>query len=282
MKDIDNIIPLPNYIRAKKALGQNFLIDKSIALKIVEALDLSKDDIVIEVGSGTGAITALIAPLCKKLYAIETDQDLIKPLSSVLSKHDNVEIINKDILKTNVSCMFDTENRYKTVANLPYYITTPVISKFLEETNLPDVMVFMMQKEVADRICEKEGSRVYGSFTIYVSYRYQASFVVSVPPESFIPSPKVTSTVLKFVKREKPLVDVPSEEFFFSVVRAGFSQRRKKLSNCIESMPSFNANKKTVEDILDKMGIRNDARAESLSIEQFAKLSWELYGLKDK
>lgn len=282
MKDIDNIIPLPNYIRAKKALGQNFLIDKSIALKIVEALDLGKDDVVIEVGSGTGAITALIAPLCKKLYAVETDQDLIKPLSTVLAKHENVEIINKDILKTNVSSMFDTKSRYKTVANLPYYITTPVITKFLEETNLPDVMVFMMQKEVADRICEKEGSRVYGSFTIYVSYRYQASFVVNVPPESFIPSPQVTSTVLKFVKREKPLVDVPSEEFFFKVVRAGFSQRRKKLSNCIASMPVFNISKESVEDLLIKMGIRADARAESLSIEQFAQIAWELYGLKAK
>ncbi len=282
MKDIDNIIPLPNYIRAKKALGQNFLIDKSIALKIVEALDLGKDDVVIEVGSGTGAITALIAPLCKKLYAVETDQDLIKPLSTVLAKHENVEIINKDILKTNVSSMFDTKSRYKTVANLPYYITTPVITKFLEETNLPDVMVFMMQKEVADRICEKEGSRVYGSFTIYVSYRYKASFVVNVPPESFIPSPQVTSTVLKFVKREKPLVDVPSEEFFFKVVRAGFSQRRKKLSNCIASMPVFNISKESVEDLLIKMGIRADARAESLSIEQFAQMAWELYGLKAK
>lgn len=282
MKNVDNIIPLPNYIRAKKALGQNFLIDKSIALKIVEALNLNKEDIVIEVGSGTGAITALIAPLCKKMYAVETDQDLIKPLTAVLAKHDNVEIVNKDILKTDISSLLGCNCRYKTVANLPYYITTPVIAKFLEEENIPDLMVFMMQKEVADRICEKEGSRVYGSFTIYVSYRYDASFVVNVPPESFIPSPKVTSTVLKFVKRDKPLVDVPSEEFFFSVVRAGFSQRRKKLSNCIASMSSFSISKESVEDMLTKMNIRADARAESLSIEQFAKLSWELYKLKNK
>ena len=282
MKNVDNIIPLPNYIRAKKALGQNFLIDKSIALKIVEALNLNKEDIVIEVGSGTGAITALIAPLCKKMYAVETDQDLIKPLTAVLAKHDNVEIVNKDILKTDISSLLGCNCRYKTVANLPYYITTPVIAKFLEEENHPDLMVFMMQKEVADRICEKEGSRVYGSFTIYVSYRYDASFVVNVPPESFIPSPKVTSTVLKFVKRDKPLVDVPSEEFFFSVVRAGFSQRRKKLSNCIASMSSFNTSKEAVEEMLTKMDIRADARAESLSIEQFAKLSWELYRLKNK
>lgn len=282
MKNVDNIIPLPNYIRAKKALGQNFLIDKAIALKIVEALDLCKEDIVIEVGSGTGAITSLIAPLCDKLYAVETDADLIKPLAAVLAKHDNVQIVNKDILKTNISSLLGCNCRYKTVANLPYYITTPVIAKFLEEENHPDLMVFMMQKEVADRICEKEGSRVYGSFTIYVSYRYDASFVVNVPPESFIPSPKVTSTVLKFVKRDKPLVDVPSEEFFFSVVRAGFSQRRKKLSNCIASMPSFSTSKESVEDMLTKMNIRADARAESLSIEQFAKLSWELYKLKNK
>ncbi|HOD93120.1 MAG TPA: 16S rRNA (adenine(1518)-N(6)/adenine(1519)-N(6))-dimethyltransferase RsmA [Clostridia bacterium] len=282
MKNIDNIIPLPNYIRAKKALGQNFLIDKTIALKIVEALDLGTEDTVIEVGSGTGAITSLIAPLCKKLYAIETDQDLIKPLLSVLGKYDNVEIINKDILKTNIKSLINSNTRYKTVANLPYYITTPVISKFLEEANLPDVMVFMMQKEVAERICEKEGSRIYGSFTIYVNYKYQASFVADVPPESFIPSPKVTSTVLKFTKREKPLVEVPSEEFFFSVVRAAFSQRRKKLSNCISAMPVFNISKEAVEDMLTNMDIRADARAEYLSIEQFAQMSWNLYNLKTK
>lgn len=277
MKNTDNIIPLPDYVRAKKALGQNFLTDKSIALKIIEALNLDKEDIVIEVGAGTGAITALIAPLCKKLYAVETDSDLIKPLATVLAKYDNVEIINKDILKTDINGLIDKKLRYKTVANLPYYITTPVISKFVEQENPPDVMVFMMQKEVADRLCASEGSRIYGSFTIYVGYRYEPSFVVNVPPESFIPAPEVDSTVLKFIKREKPPVDVPSEEFFFSVVRAAFSQRRKKLSNCIAAMPIFDISKNETEDILIQMGVRADARAEALSMEQFAELSWRLY-----
>ena len=277
MKNVDNIIPLPNYVRAKKALGQNFLIDKTIALQITDALDLNKEDTVIEVGSGTGALSSLIAPHCKKLYAIETDQDLIKPLSATLSDYSNAEVVNKDILKTDISTLIDTKAGYKTVANLPYYITTPVINKFIEQKHLPDVMVFMMQKEVADRILEKEGSRIYGSFTIYVNYRYAASFVAHVPPESFIPSPKVTSTVLKFIKRDKPLVDVPSEEFFFSVVRASFSQRRKKLSNCISSMSSFNVSKEDVEKILSDMGLRTDIRAESLSIQKFAELAWKLH-----
>lgn len=280
MRNIDNIIPLPNYVRAKKSLGQNFLIDKTIALQIVDALDLNKEDTVIEVGSGAGAITSLIAPLCKKLYAVEMDEDLVKPLSATLQSFDNVEIVNKDILKTDVSSLVDTTKSYKAVANLPYYITTPVILKFLEDKNPPDVMVFMMQKEVAERICEKEGSRIYGSFTIYIGYRYEVSFVTNVPPESFIPSPKVNSSVLKFVKRDKPIVDVPSEEFFFRVVRAAFSQRRKKLSNCISAMTLFNANKETVEQMLEDMKIRQDVRGESLSIEQFADLSWRLYALK--
>lgn len=279
MKNVDNIIPLPNYVRAKKALGQNFLIDKTIALQITDALDLNKEDTVIEVGSGTGALSSLIAPHCKKLYAIETDQDLIKPLSATLSDYSNAEVVNKDILKTDISTLIDTKAGYKTVANLPYYITTPVINKFIEQEHLPDVMVFMMQKEVADRILEKEGSRIYGSFTIYVNYRYAASFVTHVPPESFIPSPKVTSTVLKFIKRDKPLVDVPSEEFFFSVVRASFSQRRKKLSNCISSMSSFNVSKEDVEKILSDMGLRTDIRAESLSIQKFAELAWKLHSI---
>lgn len=280
MRNIDNIIPLPNYVRAKKSLGQNFLIDKTIALQIVDALDLNKEDTVIEVGSGAGAITSLIAPLCKKLYAVEMDEDLVKPLSATLQSFDNVEIVNKDILKTDVSSLVDTTKSYKAVANLPYYITTPVILKFLEDKNPPDVMVFMMQKEVAERICEKEGSRIYGSFTIYIGYRYEVSFVTNVPPESFIPSPKVNSSVLKFVKRDKPIVDVPSEEFFFRVVRAAFSQRRKKLSNCISAMTLFNASKETVEQMLEEMNIRQDIRAEGLSIQQFADLSWRLYALK--
>jgi 16S rRNA (adenine1518-N6/adenine1519-N6)-dimethyltransferase len=279
MKNVDNIIPLPNYVRAKKALGQNFLIDKTIALQITDALEMNEDDTVIEVGSGTGALSSLIAPHCKKLYAIETDQDLIKPLSATLSDYSNVEVVNKDILKIDINTLINTKDGYKTVANLPYYITTPVINKFIEQEHLPDVMVFMMQKEVADRILEKEGSRIYGSFTIYVNYRYAASFVAHVPPESFIPSPKVTSTVLKFIKRDKPLVDVPSEEFFFSVVRASFSQRRKKLSNCISSMSSFNVSKEDVEKILSDMGLRTDIRAESLSIQKFAELAWKLHSI---
>lgn len=279
MKNVDNIIPLPNYVRAKKALGQNFLIDKTIALQITDALEMNEDDTVIEVGSGTGALSSLIAPHCKKLYAIETDQDLIKPLSATLSDYSNVEVVNKDILKIDINTLINTKDGYKTVANLPYYITTPVINKFIEQEHLPDVMVFMMQKEVADRILEKEGSRIYGSFTIYVNYRYTASFVAHVPPESFIPSPKVTSTVLKFIKRDKPLVDVPSEEFFFSVVRASFSQRRKKLSNCISSMSSFNVSKEDVEKILSDMELRTDIRAESLSIEKFAELAWKLHSI---
>ncbi|MDD3094030.1 MAG: 16S rRNA (adenine(1518)-N(6)/adenine(1519)-N(6))-dimethyltransferase RsmA [Clostridia bacterium] len=279
MKNVDNIIPLPNYVRAKKALGQNFLIDKTIALQITDALEMNEDDTVIEVGSGTGALSSLIAPHCKKLYAIETDQDLIKPLTATLSDYSNVEIVNKDILKIDINTLINTKDGYKTVANLPYYITTPVINKFIEQEHLPDVMVFMMQKEVADRILEKEGSRIYGSFTIYVNYRYAASFVAHVPPESFIPSPKVTSTVLKFIKRDKPLVDVPSEEFFFSVVRASFSQRRKKLSNCISSMSSFNVSKEDVEKILSDMGLRTDIRAESLSIQKFAELAWKLHSI---
>ncbi|HXK72010.1 MAG TPA: 16S rRNA (adenine(1518)-N(6)/adenine(1519)-N(6))-dimethyltransferase RsmA [Clostridia bacterium] len=279
MKNVDNIIPLPNYVRAKKALGQNFLIDKTIALQITDALEMNEDDTVIEVGSGTGALSSLIAPHCKKLYAIETDQDLIKPLSATLSDYSNVEVVNKDILKIDINTLINTKDGYKTVANLPYYITTPVINKFIEQEHLPDVMVFMMQKEVADRILEKEGSRIYGSFTIYVNYRYAASFVAHVPPESFIPSPKVTSTVLKFIKRDKPLVDVPSEEFFFSVVRASFSQRRKKLSNCISSMSSFNISKEDVEKILSDMGLRADIRAESLSIQKFAELAWKLHSI---
>lgn len=279
MKNVDNIIPLPNYVRAKKALGQNFLIDKTIALQITDALEMNEDDTVIEVGSGTGALSSLIAPHCKKLYAIETDQDLIKPLSATLSDYSNVEVVNKDILKIDINTLINTKDGYKTVANLPYYITTPVINKFIEQEHLPDVMVFMMQKEVADRILEKEGSRIYGSFTIYVNYRYAASFVAHVPPESFIPSPKVTSTVLKFIKRDKPLVDVPSEEFFFSVVRASFSQRRKKLSNCISSMSSFNVSKEDVEKILSDIGLRTDIRAESLSIQKFAELAWKLHSI---
>ncbi|MFA7674015.1 MAG: 16S rRNA (adenine(1518)-N(6)/adenine(1519)-N(6))-dimethyltransferase RsmA [Clostridia bacterium] len=282
MRIEDELIPLPRNIRAKKSLGQNFLTDKSIALKIVEALSLESTDTVIEVGSGAGAITSLIAPDCAKMYAVEIDRDLLKPLSDKMSQYSNTTIINKDILKTDIDTLFDTSKGYKAVANLPYYITTPVIMKFIDSKNTPDIMVFMMQKEVAERICEKEGSRIYGSLTIYIAYRYKVEVVTYVEPSCFIPSPLVTSTVLKFTKREKPYVDVLSEELFFKVVRGGFSQRRKKLSNSLAGVSDLGISREQIEEILCDLGLRCDARAESLSIQDFAKLTNRIYDLKNK
>jgi 16S rRNA (adenine1518-N6/adenine1519-N6)-dimethyltransferase len=282
MRIEDELIPLPRNIRAKKSLGQNFLTDKSIALKIVEALSLESADTVIEVGSGAGAITSLIAPACAKMYAVEIDRDLLKPLSDKMSQYSNTTIINKDILKTDIDTLFDTSKGYKAVANLPYYITTPVIMKFIDSKNTPDIMVFMMQKEVAERICEKEGSRIYGSLTIYIAYRYEVEAVTYVEPSCFIPSPLVTSTVLKFTKREKPYVDVLSEELFFKVVRGGFSQRRKKLSNSLAGVSDLGMTREQIEGILSDLGLRSDARAESLSIQDFAKLTNRIYDLKNK
>lgn len=282
MRIDDELIPLPRSIRAKKSLGQNFLTDKSIALKIVEALSLKSTDTVIEVGSGAGAITSLIAPDCKRMFAVEIDRDLLKPLSEKMSQYSNTTIVNKDILKTDIDELFDTSKGYKAVANLPYYITTPVIMKFIDSENTPDIMVFMMQKEVAERICEKEGSRTYGSLTIYIAYRYKVEVVTYVEPLCFIPAPEVTSTVLKFTKREKPYVDVPSEELFFKVVRGGFSQRRKKLSNSLASVSDLGITREQTEQILCDLDLRCDARAESLSIQDFAKLTWRIYDLKKK
>jgi len=268
-------------IRTIQSLGQNFLKDKNTALKIVDAANLTKEDLVIEVGMGAGSLSKIIAGKCKKLVGIEIDKKLIPLLNDYLSDCNNVEIINEDVLKLDIVKDILDKNKeftsYKVIANLPYYITTAVIMKFLQSSIPPDISVLMMQKEVADRILAGPGSKTYGGLSVVVNYYCEAIRVSNVSPNCFVPKPAVISTVLKFIKDEKPKVKIKDKELFFKVIKAAFAQRRKKISNSVANTLYLGITKEDVEQILEHMGLDTLIRAERLSINDFAKLSDSIY-----
>ncbi|KDE50774.1 16S rRNA (adenine(1518)-N(6)/adenine(1519)-N(6))-dimethyltransferase RsmA [Geobacillus sp. CAMR5420] len=262
----------------KKSLGQNFLIDANILRKIVDVADISPDTGAIEIGPGIGALTEQLARRAKKVVAFEIDGRLLPILADTLSPYDNVRIFHQDVLKADLHAVIaeelaDVSDRM-VVANLPYYVTTPIIMKLLTERLPIRGMVVMLQKEVADRLAAKPGTKDYGSLTIAVQYYTEAEVVMTVPRTVFMPQPNVDSAVIRLVKRQHPPVVVDDEGVFFQVVRASFAQRRKTLfNNLTNNLPGGKENKEKIERVLVALGIDPRRRGETLDIAEFASLS---------
>jgi 16S rRNA (adenine1518-N6/adenine1519-N6)-dimethyltransferase len=268
----------------KKSLGQNFLVDPNILKRITEFAELTSESGAIEIGPGIGALTEHLARVSSKVVAFEIDQRLLPILEDTLSPYDNVKIIHQDILKANVSEMIQQEFQQvkdlMVVANLPYYVTTPIILKLLEEQLPIRGIVVMLQKEVADRISAKPGTKNYGSLSIAIQYYTHAETVMIVPKTVFMPQPNVDSAVIRLTKRDQPAAKVRDEAFFFSVTRSSFAQRRKTiLNNLTSQLPDGKEKKQQIITILEKLNIDPSRRGETLSIQEFADLSNELYPL---
>lgn len=270
-------------IRMTKSLGQNFLIDESIVASIVEAAEVGPEDLVIEVGPGVGSMTGLLAHKAGKVVAIEIDRHLIPALKEVVMGLGNVEIVNQDILKVDLGQLVKAareslepsggERKVKVVANLPYYITTPIVMKFLEENPGVDKMVFMVQKEVAGRMAAKPGGKDYGALSVAVQYYANPRIAFDVGAHCFIPQPEVESTVVCLDILKEPPVQVEDPRLFFRTVKAAFGQRRKTLLNALSNSGSFTENKEQIRSILNNLGINENQRGETLTIMQFAQLS---------
>lgn len=266
----------------KKSLGQNFLIDTNILERIVDYAQLGEQTGVIEIGPGIGSLTEHLARNSKKVVAFEIDQRLIPILQDTLSPYDNVTVVHQDILKANVHEImkeqFEQLDDIKVVANLPYYVTTPIIMKLLEDRLPVQAIVVMLQKEVADRITAQPGTKDYGSLTIAIQYYTEAEVVMTVPKTVFMPQPRVDSAVIRLKRREVPLVSVLNETFFFTVTRASFAQRRKTiLNNLVNQLPNGKEKKDEIVVALQQADITPSRRGETLSVEEFARLSDALY-----
>ncbi|PLR93312.1 16S rRNA (adenine(1518)-N(6)/adenine(1519)-N(6))-dimethyltransferase RsmA [Bacillus sp. T33-2] len=266
----------------KKSLGQNFLIDTNILKRIVEHAELSAHTGAIEIGPGIGALTEQVARKSKKVVAFEIDQRLLPILEDTLAPYGNTRIVHQDVLKADLQDIIQTEFKgikdIMVVANLPYYVTTPIIMKILEEKLPIRGIVVMLQKEVADRISASPGTKEYGSLSIAVQYHTIAETVMIVPKTVFVPQPNVDSAVIRLTLREKPAVAVKDENFFFQVTRASFAQRRKTIVNNLSSqLPDGKLKKDQIIKALHAAGIEESRRGETLSIQEFARLSDQLY-----
>ena len=260
----------------QKKFGQNFLIDTHVLDKIIDESGITKDDCVLEIGPGIGTMTQYLCENAREVIAVEIDKALIPILEETLSEYDNVTVINDDILKVDVQKIVDEKNGgkpIKVVANLPYYITTPIIMG-LFESHLPlKSITIMVQKEVADRMQVGPGTKDYGALSLAVQYYAKPEIVANVPPNCFMPRPNVGSAVIRLTKYEEPPVFVENEEFMFSLIRATFNQRRKTLVNAIGNAPNLNISKEAVAEVLEEMGESATVRGETFSLEKFAKFS---------
>ncbi|HSI67460.1 MAG TPA: 16S rRNA (adenine(1518)-N(6)/adenine(1519)-N(6))-dimethyltransferase RsmA [Planococcus sp. (in: firmicutes)] len=269
-------------LKVKKSLGQNFLIDPNILRKIVGQANLTKASAAIEIGPGIGALTEHLARQAGKVLAFEIDQRLLPVLEDTLSPYDNISIIHSDILKADVKTAIEQElagyEDIVVVANLPYYVTTPIILKLLLEQLPIRGLVVMLQKEVAERITAKPGTKAYGSLSIAIQYYTEAEMALTVPKSVFLPQPNVDSAVIRMTKREHPLAEVIDEDFFFTVTRGSFVQRRKTILNNLQvAMPLGKEKKELILNALEQAGIDPSRRGETLSIPEFALLSDKLH-----
>ena len=268
-----------NEFRFSKSLGQNFLIDENALCKIIDNSCIDENTNIIEIGPGFGTLTQRLCQSAKKVVAIEIDNTVIPILEDNLSEFDNVKIINSDVLELNLNELIENEfdgGDIKVVANLPYYITTPIIMTLLERKLPISDIIIMIQKEVADRILANPGKKDYGALTVAVGYYTVPEIVLTVGPGSFMPPPKVSSSVIKLNVRKTPAVDV-DEKNFFKLVKAAFAQRRKTLLNAISNSGITKKSKEEILNALTLSGIDEKARGETLSIEMFAELSKKLF-----
>lgn len=260
----------------QKKFGQNFLIDDHVVGKIIKAAEITKDDMVLEIGPGIGTMTQYLAENARQVVAVEIDKNLIPILSETLADYDNVTVINEDILKLDICSLVEKENNgkpIKVVANLPYYITTPIIMGLFESHVPLKSITVMVQKEVAERMQAAPGSKEYGALSLAVQYYAQTYIAANVPPNCFIPRPKVGSAVIRLTRYETPPVLVKNEKLMFQLIRASFNQRRKTLQNGIANSAELSYTKLQVEKALEKMGLAANVRGESLTLAEFAGLS---------
>lgn len=256
-------------IKMSKKLGQNFLIKRGIVDEIVHAAELTVGEPVLEVGPGIGTLTQGLAQSGADVTAIELDRRLLEVLDTTLASYDNVRIIHGDVLKLDVPTIMN-HKPFKVVANLPYYITTPIIMSLLESKLPIERLVVMVQKEVALRMIAKPGTKDYGALSVAVQYYTEPDIVLDVPPKSFLPAPAVTSSVIRCVLRDKPPVDVIDEKLFFRVVKAGFAQRRKTFSN---TMKTTGLTRDRIEELLAKANIDGQRRGETFTFQEFADVA---------
>ncbi|WP_314984754.1 16S rRNA (adenine(1518)-N(6)/adenine(1519)-N(6))-dimethyltransferase RsmA [uncultured Veillonella sp.] len=256
-------------IKMSKKLGQNFLIKRGIVDEIVHAAELTVGEPVLEVGPGIGTLTQGLAQSGADVTAIELDRRLLDVLDTTLASYDNVRIIHGDVLKLDLPTIMN-QKPFKVVANLPYYITTPIIMSLLESKLPIERLVVMVQKEVALRMVAKPGTKDYGALSVAVQYYTEPDIVLDVPPKSFLPAPAVTSSVIRCILRDKPPVDVIDEKLFFRVVKAGFAQRRKTFAN---TMRTTGLSKEQIDDILVKANIDGQRRGETFSLQEFADVA---------
>ena len=256
-------------IKMSKKLGQNFLIKRGIVEEIVHAAELTPGEPVLEVGPGIGTLTQGLAQSGADITAIELDRRLLEVLDTTLASYENVRIVHGDVLKLDVPTIMN-HKPFKVVANLPYYITTPIIMSLLESKLPIERLVVMVQKEVALRMVAKPGTKDYGALSVAVQYYTEPDIVLDVPPKSFLPAPAVTSSVIRCVLRDKPPVDVIDEKLFFRVVKAGFAQRRKTFAN---TMKTTGLSKDRIEELLAKANIDGQRRGETFTLQEFADVA---------
>ena len=265
----------------QKKFGQNFLIDTHVLDKIIASAEITKNDMVLEIGPGIGTMTQYLACAAGKVVAVKIDKTLIPILEDTLSEYDNVQIINQDVLKVNLAKLAEEENGgkpIKVVANLPYYITTPIIMGLFENHVPLKSITVMVQKEVADRMQVGPGTKDYGALSLAVQYYAKPYIVANVPPNCFMPRPKVGSAVIRLERYEEPPVQVADEKLMFRIIRASFNQRRKTLVNGLKNSPEIQFTKEEIEAAIETLGKGASVRGEALTLEEFARLSNILSG----
>ncbi len=260
----------------QKKYGQNFLIDPRVLEKIIGAAGITKEDYVLEIGPGIGTMTQYLCEHARQVTAVEIDPNLIPILQDTLGEYGNVEILHGDILKVDIPALAQEKNGgrpIKVVANLPYYITTPIIMGLFESHVPLDSITVMVQKEVADRMQVGPGTKDYGALSLAVQYYAKPEIVANVPPNCFMPRPKVGSAVIRLTRHEQPPVSVEDEELMFALIRASFNQRRKTLANGLSNSPKLSLDKEQIREAIGQLGLRESIRGEALTLEQFARLA---------
>lgn len=268
----------------QKKFGQNFLIDPHVIEKIIRAAEITEEECVLEIGPGIGTMTQYLAEHARRVVAVEIDANLIPILQETLASYENVVIINQDILKIDICALADTYNDgkpIKVVANLPYYITTPIIMKLFESQVPVDNITVMVQKEVADRMQAGPGNKDYGALSLAVQYYAQPYIAANVPPNCFIPRPGVGSAVIRLTRHKNPPVQVNDPNLMFQLIRASFNQRRKTLQNGLNNSPDLPYSKETIAAAIESLGLPSTVRGETLTLQQFAQLSNCLSGISD-